>query len=65
VSAQIDPENKIELSVDHPRLFFGNRNEFDPVRGPVFLFAGNLTGLASPAGFVINFQSIGLHEPPP
>jgi hypothetical protein len=65
VSAQIDSENIIELSIDHLGPVFCDRNEFNPLRCPVFLFAGNFTGLASPAGFVINFQGIGFHEPPP
>ena len=65
MSAQIDPENKIEFFIDHHGSVFRDSNELNPVRCPVFLFAGHLAGLTAPAGFVINSDGIGCHDPPP
>jgi hypothetical protein len=61
VSADVDLKNEIQLTVNKPGAVFKNRNQLDPVRGPVFLFAGHLTGFATPAGFMIDKQRVNFH----
>jgi len=63
--ALIDPVNEIELPVNHLGAVFRDRDKLDAVSGTVFLFAGDFTGFASPAGFVVDDQGIGSHEPSP
>jgi hypothetical protein len=65
VPALIDPVNEIEQPVDHMGTVLCDRNEFDAVSRPVFLFAGDFTRFASPTGLVVNDQGICYHEPPP
>ena len=65
VPAPVDPVNEIELPLAWMGTVFCHRNEFDAVSRPVFLFAGDFTGFASPAGWMVDDQGIGCHEPPP
>jgi hypothetical protein len=62
VPAQFDTVNKTPVFVDTPGPIFQNSNKFHAVGSAVFLLAGNLTGFTSPAGIVINFDGIDIHQ---
>jgi hypothetical protein len=64
VPADINPERKIQFPINHPGPLFQYRNEPDAVRCPVFLFAGNLTGLTPPARFMVDYQGMLFHKSP-
>ena len=40
---------KVQVTVEEPGAIFLNRNKFDTICGPVFLFAGHFTGFTTPA----------------
>ena len=54
VPAPLDPEYDRQSAVDYLWGVLPHGNAFDPVRRSVFLLAGNLAGLASPAAVFIN-----------
>jgi len=60
-----DPEHDIQLPLHDPGPVLPHRDEPDAIRRPVFLFAGDLAGSASPAEFLIDDEGVGFHTAPP
>jgi len=61
MTASIYPKNEMQGVIDQTRPVFENANEFDAVRGTVFLLAGHFTGFTPPAGFMIDFEPVFIH----
>lgn len=53
VSTHTNVKGKIQSAVNHLGTVFQDRNQIDPISSVVFLFAGHLAGLTSPAGLPI------------
>jgi hypothetical protein len=64
MSAKIHSIYEKGLPVNHSRAIFRHGNQFDAGRKMKFLFACDLTGLASPACFLVNTKRIADHERP-
>jgi hypothetical protein len=60
VAAYVDLVGEVKSVFNHARAVLGHVEEFD--FEIMFLLAGHFTGSAAPAGFIIYYQRIWVHE---
>ena len=56
VPAQVHLKTEFHFIIDQPGAILFNANKFDPVRRPILLLAGHLTGFAAPTQVVVYFN---------
>jgi hypothetical protein len=59
--ADIHMKNKIQFILDHGGTDFLHRDQLDTIGRRELLFAGDLTGFASPAEFMVNNEGVFRH----